>query len=269
MLGSWTNEIHQLRESFQLGEPYENVTIPNFFTEEFATRLERAFPSLDHPRWFRYYTPLENKYALNNFSELLEFRELFDLLQSDEFIAKIREITNIPDLEKDTFLHGAGIHYHPRRGKLDMHLDYNIHPISKKERRVNLIIYLNREWQESWNGGLELWDHDFINCVKRVMPGWNMGVLFRTSDISYHGMPQPFECPEGMGRKSIAIYYLTNPRQETLEHPRYKAQFFPLPWQPMNDQLAEVYRIRKERILSKSELDRVYPNWENEGGIFW
>lgn len=25
-----------------------------------------------------------------------------------------------------------------------MHLDYSIHPISKKERRVNLIIYMNR-----------------------------------------------------------------------------------------------------------------------------
>ena len=31
-----------------------------------------------------------------------------------------------------------------RGSRLEMHLDYSIHPVSGKERRVNLIVYMNR-----------------------------------------------------------------------------------------------------------------------------
>jgi Rps23 Pro-64 3,4-dihydroxylase Tpa1-like proline 4-hydroxylase len=267
IFGDWTNHTRKFNEEFLTNEPYEHVQIPNFFNEEFANSLVELFPTLDHPRWYQYNNPIEKKYSLNHFQDLPKFRRVFDTLQSDAFIHKMKEITSIPNLEKDPFLHGAGLHYHPRGGKLDMHLDYSIHPITKKERRVNLIIYLNREWREEWNGSLELWNNEYTHCVKKILQQWNSDVLFRTSDISYHGMPRPFMCPEEMGRKSIAIYYVSEPRPEATI--RYKAEFYPLPEQPVNEKLAELYEIRKIRNLSKVELDRVYPEWESEGNGYW
>ena len=61
-------------------------------------------------------------------------------------------ITGISDLESDPYLHGAGLHAYPHNGKLDVHLDYSIHPVSGKERRVNLIIYLNKDWRDDYGG---------------------------------------------------------------------------------------------------------------------
>jgi hypothetical protein len=267
IFGDWTNHTEEFNRIFTTNVPYEHVEIPNFFNEEFANRLIELFPTLEHPRWYQYNNPIEKKYSLNHFNDLPEFRGVFDILQSNGFIEKMKEITSIANLEKDSFLHGAGLHYHPRGGKLDMHLDYSIHPITKKERRVNLIIYLNREWREEWNGSLELWDNEYTNCVKKIMPRWNTAVLFRTSDISYHGMPRPFQCPADNGRKSLAIYYVSDPRPNGTI--RYKAEFYPLPGQPVNEQLQELYEIRKVRNLSKVEIDRVYPNWELEGGGYW
>jgi len=77
-----------------------------------------------------------------------------------------------------------------------MHLDYSIHPITKKERRVNLIVYLNPRWEKDWGGNLELWNSEFTKCEKEVAPEFNTGVLFQTSDISYHGLPRPIRSPD-------------------------------------------------------------------------
>jgi hypothetical protein len=268
IFGNWTNQTHELNDLFLTNTPYEHVEIPNFFDEDYASRLLELFPTLEgNSRWYQYNNPIEKKYSLNHFQDLPEYENLFGVLQSEYFIQKMKEISSISNLEKDPFLHGAGLHYHPRGGKLDMHLDYSIHPITKKERRLNLIIYLNREWQEEWEGSLELWDNEYTNCEKKIIPRWNTGVLFRTSDISYHGMPKPFQCPADVGRKSIAIYYVSDARPEATI--RYKAEFYPLPWQPVCDGLRRLYEIRKVRNLSKSEVDREYPNWELEGGGYW
>jgi hypothetical protein len=126
---------------------------------------------------------------------------IFEYLQTEEFIK---------DLEIDPYLHGAGIHAYPNNEKID------IHPITKK-RRVNLIIYLNNDWNEEYGGQLKLYENKIILM-------WNTAILFKTSDISYHGLPEPIKCPDNKYRKSIAIYYVSKPRENIIE--RYIAEFF-------------------------------------------
>jgi hypothetical protein len=82
-----------------------------------------------------------------------------------------------------------------------MHLDYSVHPISQKERRVNLIIYLNKEWKEEYNGDIQLWNSEFTHSVQKIYPVFNTAVLFNTSDDSWHGLPTPIKCPPNTGRK--------------------------------------------------------------------
>jgi hypothetical protein len=37
-------------------------------------------------------------------------------------------------------------------------------------------------------------------------------MIFGTTDFTYHGHPDPLQCPEGMTRKSLALYYFSNGR---------------------------------------------------------
>lgn len=266
IFGKWINNTSELRNMFINAEPFSNVIIDNFFNEEFCTELLVKFPLLTDSNWYKYYNPIEHKYAMNKFDAHPIYKKLFDILQSNYLVQKISLITNIEKLENDPHLHGAGIHYHPKGGKLDMHLDYSLHPISNRERRVNLIIYLNKEWNSSWGGNIELFDNDYTKCITSIPPIFNRAVLFKTNDISYHGLPTPISCDENNGRKSIAIYYVSDTKPEIVRH---KANFFPLPNQPVNDNLKNLYKIRNTRLITQADLDQYYPNWEKDGNGYW
>ena len=268
MLNLWTTQIDYYKENFKKAKPYENVVIPLFFKEEIANELRDNFPTPSKDEWNYYHNPIECKYSLNKFDEYPKIKELYNYLQSEEFINYIREISGIEDLEADPYLHGAGLHAYGNNGKLDIHLDYNIHPITKKERRLNLIIYLNKDWKEEYGGNLKLYDKDFneVHDIYKYIPMWNTGFLFKTSDISYHGLPEPIKCPDDVYRKSIAIYYVSKPRENLSE--RYKAEFFPKLNQPVNDNLKKLYEIRKTRLITDEDL-KDYPNWEKDGNGYW
>jgi len=270
MLGNWVSKIDELADIFSKEEPYPHVVIDDFFSEKFVNELSINFSPVDDT-WYKYWNPIEKKYAKNNFSDNPTYKILFDYLQTSEFISIIRKITSILDLQNDPYLHGAGIHYYPIGGKLDMHLDYSIHPISGMERRVNLIIYLNDNISDLIGGDLELWDKDFITAVKKIKPIFNRAVLFQTSDISYHGLPTPIKSLSlsNTGRKSIAIYYISNPRIDAVK--RYKAFFRPLPTQICNNKLNKLYEIRGNRLITSADLEEFYPDWESDSmGIgYW
>lgn len=267
MLGEWINNLDYYKESYKNAKPFEYVIINNFFDDTYANSIYENFPlPSDNNNWHRYCNPFENKYSLNNFENHPKIGELFELLSEDSFISNMRHITSITDLEKDPHLHGAGVHIYPNNGKLDMHLDYNIHPITKKERRLNLIIYMNKDWKEEYGGKIELYNTNMIKITEE-MPSFNTAIIFKTCDISYHGLPKPIKCPDDIFRKSIAIYYVSNPRDNITE--RYKAEYFPQLNQPVNDNIRKLYEIRKNRLITDDDLDQIYPNWKTDGNGYW
>jgi Rps23 Pro-64 3,4-dihydroxylase Tpa1-like proline 4-hydroxylase len=93
-----------------------------------------------------------------------------------------------------------------------VHADFNRHEKLNLDRRLNLLLYLNRDWKEEYGGHLQLWTRDMGRCVVKVLPVFNRCVVFSTTDFSYHGHPDPLTCPPGRTRKSIAMYYYTNGR---------------------------------------------------------
>jgi len=263
--GPWTNSLEIWRERFQMASPFEHVIIPHFLHEEDAKRLLEAFPSVDET-WHRYENPIENKYSLNRFHGNTVIEAVFHHLQTDSTVNVFKTLTGIHDLEADPHLHGAGLHAYPRGGKLDIHLDYSIHPITGQERRINLLLYLNTDWDTTYGGQLQLWDEGMESCTQTISPTFNTAVIFRTSDLSYHGLPQPLACPDGMYRRSLAIYYVSPPRPSATK--RYKAEFVPLPHQPVNDSLRRLYEIRKHRLITPQDLV-MWPDWKTAGHGFW
>ena len=110
-------------------------------------------------------------------------------------------------------------------GFLKIHVDFNWHERLKLDRRLNLLLYLNRDWPEEYGGHLELWNHDVSRCVKRILPIFNRCVIFNTSESSHHGHPDPMKCPPGRCRKSLALYYYTNGRPEGDTSDRHRTSY--------------------------------------------
>jgi 2OG-Fe(II) oxygenase superfamily len=139
-------------------------------------------------------------------------REVIHELNSSTFIEFLELLTGIDGLVPDPHLVGGGLHQTVRGGFLKVHADFNWHERLLLDRRINLILYLNRDWKEEYGGHLELWNGDMTRCEQRIHPVFNRCVIFNTTDFSYHGHPDPLTCPDGMTRKSIAMYYYSNGR---------------------------------------------------------
>lgn len=133
-------------------------------------------------------------------------------LNSGAFCRFLEALTGIQGLIPDPYYFGGGVHEIRTGGFLKMHTDFNWHRGLKLDRRLNMLVYLNRDWQEEWGGHLELWNSDMSRRGVRVSPVFNRTVIFSTTDYSYHGHPDPLECPESTSRMSIALYYYTNGR---------------------------------------------------------
>lgn len=277
-LGPWSRDascLDALKCSFAAATPFNHVIIPEFLNDDLARTLSDTFPAPHKAlassaktsmQWFVYNNPIECKFASTDVKMAPQaFQKYFAIVESEEFVDLIRQVSGIPKLETDPHFHGAGLHYHPSGGKLDMHLDYSIHPVSGKERRLNIILYLNDDWDEGWGGHLHLGDANpdgsLKSLAKRVSPAFNTAVLFRTSDISWHGLPFPITCPEGRGRQSLAIYYVTDPRLEVT--PRYKAQFVGVPGETESEGMAVLRRIRPTRRLNEGDIKHHAPEWKS------
>jgi Rps23 Pro-64 3,4-dihydroxylase Tpa1-like proline 4-hydroxylase len=133
-------------------------------------------------------------------------------LNSITFLDFLSKATGIENLISDPCFEGGGLHQIPRGGKLGVHADFNKHRRFGLDRRLNAILYLNKDWHEEYGGHLELWNRDVTRCEAKILPLFNRLAVFGTTDFTFHGHPDPLQCPEGMTRKSLALYYFTNGR---------------------------------------------------------
>src|SRR2546423_6799843 len=237
-----------LRAGVADGVPFPHVVIDDFFETALAETLEREIPAFDDPSWWHYSNPIEDKRALNHWDRFpaMTYRA-FSYLNGD-FLASLTALTGIAELRADAGLHGGGWHLHGRGGKLNVHLDYSVHPKLELERRLNLIVYLTSGWDPAWGGALGLWSHDDEatgpkDLVKAVDCRFNRAVIFDTTH-AWHGLPTPIDCPEGVYRKSIATYYLTPARESAAT--RGQALFAPHGEQAQDESVLDLIRQRSE-----------------------
>ncbi len=172
-----------------------------------------TFPAVDWPHWLRYDSPFESKRTCEDLDRMPVILEwVVRNLQHQATVDWFSELTGINGLMTDPTLRGGGLHASAAGDRLDIHLDYAIHPQLNLERRLNAILFLNTEWKAEWKGALELWDREGRRKVAEVLPRFRRLVLFECSDESYHGCPAPLACPPSVLRSTVAVYYLTPPR---------------------------------------------------------
>ncbi len=146
--------------TFSENQPFDHFVCDDFFVENIAIELSKEFPEFNDDIWHKYDNPIENKKLLNNWNAFppLTYRVLSSL-NSNEFLNFIQERTGVKDIFSDSGLNGAGWHIHNRGGKLNVHLDYSLHPKLGLQRKYNLIIFLEKDWKKEWGGGT--WSLEF------------------------------------------------------------------------------------------------------------
>lgn len=204
------DQTDRLRAVYEAARPFPYLVIDDFLTSHIADKVH------DEAR-----ISAANKDASNGITQSLkvactdwdafgqETHRLISYFNSDAFISKIGEISGIPELFGDPELEGGGIHVTRRGGFLKMHTDFNWHDRLKADRRINILLYLNKDWQREYGGELVLADLDFKEKAS-IQPRFNRLVIFNTNDLTLHGHPDPLLFPNDYPRASIAMYYYSH-----------------------------------------------------------
>jgi Rps23 Pro-64 3,4-dihydroxylase Tpa1-like proline 4-hydroxylase len=230
-------------------DPYPHYVIDNFVDDEIAHKLSNEFMSFDSTNWFSYGNAIEVKKTCNNWYNFPgETYKFFQYLNSPAFVQSLSDMTGV-QLVPDHGLHGAGWHIQPTGGKLNVHLDYSIHPKLGLERKFNFIFYLTPNWNTLWGGNLEMWSHDSETnqpkeLIKTVENKFNRAVIFDTTYNSWHGFSQQINCPEDVYRKSIAMYYLCEPSENAAK--RSRALFAPTEDQKNDSEIMQFIEQRAQ-----------------------
>ena len=198
------------REAYADASPFPHAVFDDFLPADVLAEVLAEFPRPDDIPWRQHYHDNSRKLACSDENHMgPRSRHLFAQLNASTFTGFLESLTGIEGLIPDPHLEGGGYHFIERGGRLEVHADFNRHDRLRLDRRLNLLVFLNRDWQEEWGGHLELWTTDMKTCVQRVLPVFNRAVLFSTTDRSFHGHPHPLQCPESRARRSIALYYYT------------------------------------------------------------
>lgn len=200
----------ELQDAYVNAEPFPHIVIDDFLPAPILDLCLTQFPALADPE-SRSFDRDQERFKTSYNPDYLPSaaRSFFYSLNSRPFVQFLENLSGIKGLIPDPYFQGGGFHETRNGGHLGVHVDFNLHKPMRLERRLNILIYLNRDWMPEYGGGLELWDEKMENCVKAVNPVFGRCVVFSTNDTSYHGHPIPVNHPAGTPRRSIALYYYT------------------------------------------------------------
>ena len=223
--------INEKKQNYLKASPYPHIVIKNFFDEKFLSEILESFPDLSKTTSSEHWkNKNEVKFGNNNYSSFPDKIKLFfDFLNSNQFLDFLQKITSIKEkLVHDPELSGGGLHEIKKGGVLKIHTDFNRHPNLNLDRRINVLVYLNKNWKDSYGGHLELWDENMSQCMKKILPSFNTMVIFSTTDFSNHGHPDPLNCPSEISRRSLALYYFSSgrPQNEIINKDKKNRTYF-------------------------------------------
>jgi hypothetical protein len=268
-------DLDRLARAFAAGDPFRHVVVDGFLDEALCRRLLDDFPGFEARHALNELGQVGGKAVRPDVRDISDtYRAVDDFVRSPDFLALVGRITGIPDLLYDPDYIGGGTHENLHGQSLDPHVDFNYHPGTRWHRRLNLIVYLNPEWDEAWGGSLELqsdpWDPP-RNRVRAFAPLFNRCVIFETNEISWHGFRRIDLPPErrGVSRKSFAIYLYTRERPAAETAPSHATVYVPYGMpagvvagaalaQPQVDELAARFAHLRDQLHFLYEREKAF-----------
>jgi Rps23 Pro-64 3,4-dihydroxylase Tpa1-like proline 4-hydroxylase len=210
----------QSAKEYWHNRPFPHIYFDDFLPVSAAEAALREFPEPKEVRWNEFSTTNEKKLAFDVVENLpSSIRDVLYFLNSRPMLRFLETLTGITGVIPDPYYVGGGLHQIKPGGKLAVHADFNKHVQLRLDRRINVLIYLNKDWKEEYGGHFELWNRDMTAAEQKILPLFNRCAIFSTTSYSYHGHPNPLTCPPDRTRKSIATYYYSNgrPQEEVCE----------------------------------------------------
>lgn len=202
--------LEELRSRYRNAAPFPHLVFDGLLRTDVAGRLAREFPPHSEASiaWVHWN---QRKFGESDTAKLLVgVRRAIAALESPPFLRWLSFVSGIEGLLPDPSLHGAGVHHLPRGGFVNVHTDFSVHPRrSLWQRRLSLLLFVNKSWDASYGGEFELWDASVRRCERRVTPAFNRAVLFECSPLGWHGSPNRVRSPAETSRRTLAIYYYT------------------------------------------------------------
>ncbi len=202
--GPWIDTIGDHVTTFRDAEPFPHIVIEEFVTDDLANALISEFPdigAMPHSRDYMF----GNKHELSSIEAAGQASAAFsEAVNTPVFAAALSELTG-HEVFVDPMFHGGGFHQGEDGSFLDMHVDFNIHPLHDDwHRMINCLLYLNKGWKPEFGGELLIKNRPDAVPVA-IAPSFNRAVLMVTDDRTYHGYKK-MSLPSGVTRKSIATY---------------------------------------------------------------
>lgn len=225
-LDRWEQTLAGLRDQYVSATPFPHVVLDDFLEPESLARASGEFGRIDSAGWISYVHYNERKFSNPNVVTWgPALRSIAQTLNSPRFVAMLGDLTGIDGLIADDGMEGGGLHQSLRGGFLNVHADFTVHPLHPNwRRRVNLLLYFNEDWSPAYGGALELWSTDMRQRISAIEPRGNRVVIFNTDADSFHGHPDPLECPADESRKSLALYYFTAEARPVIRSTEYRAR---------------------------------------------
>ena len=218
--------IARVRSAYQSADPFPHVILDDFLEEGVVASANEEFPTFEGGEWISYLHVNERKFGQTDASTWgPTLQAILRELNSDRFVRQLEQLTGIDGLFADPSLEGGGLHQSTTGGFLNIHADFTVHPQHRTwRRRVNLLVYFNEEWLPEFGGDLELWSTDMKRCEQKVAPVANRAVIFTTDPDSFHGHPEPMQCPPDRARRSLALYYFSLDEDSVVRSTEYRAR---------------------------------------------
>ena len=221
--------LSKLKNYFLNETPFNYLVLDNMINSSFLKLAENNIRNYSEKVWThaiiggmpevqvnKFYIPNKNLY--DKISKMI-----YKFFNSRKLVEWLSKLTGIENLQSDPSNSGGGIHRIKKNGLLHIHSDFNRHSETKKYRRVNILLYLNSDWDETCGGELELWKKDMTACVRKIPPLFNRIVIMRITDDANNGHPETWEGDSD--RLSFAFYYYTDDRPDNEKSEIYHAQW--------------------------------------------
>jgi len=207
-----------IRRTFGDNRPFRHVRIDNFFEGPIAEELLHDFPQFDHERAKNEFGMPSRKWTVADLAAISPFyKKVYEYIQSPLFLKHVSGLTGIANLIADPKMFGGGTHENLEGQDLYPHVDFNYLEQDNLHRRLNLLVYLNKEWEEEWGGAIELHSNPRRrqeDTFTSILPLFNRCVIFETTERSWHAF-RTIRLPEGkkhLSCKSLSIYLYTKNR---------------------------------------------------------
>jgi hypothetical protein len=244
--GTHLSDILISHEQYKNILPYPHMVQDNFLEDEFAGHLQTEIMNIPREEWDRYENPFEQKFTLRDkFNFTKHLSTVFGELTSEVFVNKLSGIVG-HKLFLDETRNFWGVHKYNHGDKLDIHVDAGLHPTIGLKKQLTLGIYLSVNWKEEYGCELEIWrgensasnDAKLFEKAAGISPLFNRLIIFTCDDYSWHGNPEPVNCPIDSARIFLTVSYLSENMKDN--NKRQKAFFIARPcdiFDPEKDKL--------------------------------